>query len=44
MQKPASECYIIQQFIGIIEQQSMYYSLLIVEGLHVIRNRTKNLH
>jgi len=28
MQKPASDCYIIERFIGMIVQRSDYYALL----------------
>jgi len=43
-QKPASECYVIERFIGTIAQRSDFFALLdVVGGLRVVRNRTKNL-
>jgi len=44
-QKPASECYVIEQFLGMIVQQSLYYQQRdVFRGLHTIRNKTGNLH
>jgi len=44
-QKPVIECYIIEQFIWMIAQWSIYDALLDVLGvLCIIKNKKENLH
>jgi len=46
-QKPVSECYIIDQFIGMIlkwSEDCAIFDAVGLRGLRVIRNSTENLH
>jgi len=45
MQKPVSECYIIERFMGTIVEWYEYCALLdAVGGLRILRKSTENLH
>jgi len=44
-QKPASECYVVEQLIGTIAEWSVHDALLDAVGrLRAVRNSTENLH
>jgi len=43
-QKPVSECYVIDRFMGTIVEWYEYCPLLdAIEGLHILRKSTENL-